>query len=49
MTNVLVAYGSKRGSTAEIAEFVAGLLRDSGPSVDQQTRCGASSPTTRSC
>jgi menaquinone-dependent protoporphyrinogen oxidase len=34
VTNVLVAYASKRGSTAEIAEFVAGVLRDSGLSVD---------------
>jgi menaquinone-dependent protoporphyrinogen oxidase len=31
---VLVAYASKRGSTAEIAEFVADTLRDSGLDVD---------------
>jgi len=31
--NVLVAYTSKRGATAEIAEVVAGTLRDSGLAV----------------
>ena len=34
MTNVLVAYASKRGSTAEIAETIAETLRQSGLSVD---------------
>ena len=34
MTNVLVAYASKRGSTAEIAEAIAETLRRSGLSVD---------------
>src|SRR5438270_8072214 len=32
--NVLVAYASKRGSTAEIAEAVAETIRSSGASVD---------------
>lgn len=32
--NVLVAYASKRGATAEIAEAVAQALRDAGLSVD---------------
>ncbi|WP_328666465.1 hypothetical protein OG905_05485 [Streptomyces sp. NBC_00322] len=27
---VLVAYGSKKGSTAEIAQFIASILRDGG-------------------
>jgi menaquinone-dependent protoporphyrinogen oxidase len=31
---VLVAYGSKHGSTAEIAEAIAGTLRESGLDVD---------------
>ena len=31
---VLVAYASKRGSTAEIAEAVAGMLREEGLAVD---------------
>jgi menaquinone-dependent protoporphyrinogen oxidase len=34
VTRVLVAYASKRGSTAEIAESIAAALRDSGLSVD---------------
>jgi menaquinone-dependent protoporphyrinogen oxidase len=34
MTNVLVAYASKRGSTAEIAEAIASTLHDAGLSVD---------------
>jgi menaquinone-dependent protoporphyrinogen oxidase len=34
VTNVLVAYASKRGSTAEIAEAIAETLRQSGLSVD---------------
>ena len=34
MTNVLVAYASKCGSTAEIAEAIAETLRQSGLSVD---------------
>jgi menaquinone-dependent protoporphyrinogen oxidase len=34
MQNVLVAYASKRGSTAEIAEAVADKLRECGLSVD---------------
>jgi menaquinone-dependent protoporphyrinogen oxidase len=34
MAQVLVAYASKRGSTAEIAEAVAEVLRRSGLSVD---------------
>ena len=34
VTNVLVAYASKRGSTAEIAEAIAEALRQSGLSVD---------------
>ena len=34
MTNVLVAYALKRGSTAEIAEAIAEALRQSGLSVD---------------
>jgi menaquinone-dependent protoporphyrinogen oxidase len=34
MRRVLVAYASKRGSTAEIAEATAGVLRDSGFDVD---------------
>jgi menaquinone-dependent protoporphyrinogen oxidase len=34
VTNVLVAYASRRGSTAEIAEAIAEILRQSGLSVD---------------
>ena len=34
VTSVLVAYASKRGSTAEIAEAIAEALRQSGVSVD---------------
>ena len=34
VTNVLVAYASKRGSTAEIAEAITEMLRQSGLSVD---------------
>jgi len=34
VTNVLVAYASKRGSSAEIAEAIAETLRQSGLSVD---------------
>jgi menaquinone-dependent protoporphyrinogen oxidase len=34
VTNVLVAYASKRGSTAEIAEAIADTLRQSGMTVD---------------
>lgn len=34
MAKVLVAYASKRGSTAEIAEAVAAVLRESGFEVD---------------
>jgi menaquinone-dependent protoporphyrinogen oxidase len=34
VTNVLVAYASKRGSTAEIADAIAETLRQSGLSVD---------------
>ena len=34
VTNVLVVYASKRGSTAEIAEAIAETLRQSGLSVD---------------
>jgi menaquinone-dependent protoporphyrinogen oxidase len=34
VTNVLVAYASKRGSTAEIAEAITEALRQSGLSVD---------------
>lgn len=34
MAKVLVAYASKRGSTAEIAEAVAAVLRESGCEVD---------------
>jgi menaquinone-dependent protoporphyrinogen oxidase len=34
MDTVLVAYASKRGSTAEIAEAIADKLRESGLSVD---------------
>lgn len=34
MGKVLVAYASKRGSTAEIAEVVAGTLRDGGLDAD---------------
>jgi menaquinone-dependent protoporphyrinogen oxidase len=34
MEKVLVAYASKRGSTAEIAEAVAAVLRESGFEVD---------------
>ena len=34
MTNVLVAYASKRGSTAEIAEAVAETIRQAGLGVD---------------
>ncbi|WP_156724881.1 flavodoxin domain-containing protein [Streptomyces apocyni] len=29
-TNVLVTYGTKNGSTAEIADFIASVLRDEG-------------------
>ncbi|WP_323136091.1 flavodoxin domain-containing protein [Streptomyces sp. NBC_01481] len=31
---VLVAYGSKKGSTAEIAQFIASILRDEGVKAD---------------
>lgn len=34
MAKVLVAYASKRGSTAEIAEAIAAVLRESGDAVD---------------
>ncbi len=34
MSKVLVAYASKRGSTAEIAEAIAAVLRDSGDDAD---------------
>jgi menaquinone-dependent protoporphyrinogen oxidase len=34
VTNVLVAYASKRGSTAEIADAIAVILRQAGLSVD---------------
>jgi menaquinone-dependent protoporphyrinogen oxidase len=34
MTTVLVAHASKRGSTAEIAEAIAGSLREAGLDVD---------------
>jgi menaquinone-dependent protoporphyrinogen oxidase len=34
MTHVLVAYASKRGSTAEIADAIADALRQSGLNVD---------------
>ena len=34
MTNVLVAFASKHGSTAEIARAVAGTLREAGLAVD---------------
>jgi menaquinone-dependent protoporphyrinogen oxidase len=34
MAKVLVAYASKRGSTAEIAEAIAGVLRESRHDVD---------------
>lgn len=34
MASVLVAYASKRGSTAEIAETIAEVLRDGGLQVD---------------
>ncbi len=34
MTHVLVAYASKRGSTAEIGEAIADILRQSGLDVD---------------
>ncbi|MCT9931201.1 flavodoxin domain-containing protein [Planotetraspora sp. A-T 1434] len=34
MARVLVAYGSKRGSTAEIAEWIGAALREEGHQVD---------------
>ncbi|MBS1870216.1 MAG: flavodoxin [Actinobacteria bacterium] len=34
MAKVLVAYGSKRGATAEIAEAIAAVLREPGHTVD---------------
>jgi menaquinone-dependent protoporphyrinogen oxidase len=34
MTDVLVTYGSKHGSTIEVAEAIAAALRDSGHEVD---------------
>lgn len=34
MAKVLVAYASKRGSTAEIAEAIAAVLREAGEEVD---------------
>ena len=34
MSRVLVAYGSRHGSTAEIAEAIAATLREAGLAVD---------------
>ncbi|GII76714.1 flavodoxin [Sphaerisporangium rufum] len=34
MARMLVTYGSRRGSTAEIAEWIAGTMRDRGLAVD---------------
>ena len=50
MAKVLVAYASKRGSTAEIAEAVAMTLREAKLSVDcvPVDRVGISHPTTPS-
>jgi menaquinone-dependent protoporphyrinogen oxidase len=42
MTDVLVAYASKRGSTAEIAQAIADALRESGLGVD----CAAAAEVT---
>jgi menaquinone-dependent protoporphyrinogen oxidase len=41
--NVLVAYASKRGSTAEIAEAVASTLAESGLEVDREEVTGVNS------
>jgi menaquinone-dependent protoporphyrinogen oxidase len=41
MTRVLVAYGSKRGATAEIAEWIGTALRDAGLEADVRPARGA--------
>ncbi len=41
---VLVAYGSKHGMTAEIAEFIGKIIRESGFTVDVQPAAQAGDP-----